>query len=93
MSLSLTMFMHLELDRKAQGDLMLLAHLGLAGRASANQILGELVSYWSRIPACQDLSHKATPLVWKARKHLNCPPAWHHDRSWWSPYCYWDPSP
>ena len=41
---------HLELDRKAQADLLLLAHPGLAGCCEANEILWELLTMWALKP-------------------------------------------
>ena len=67
-------FMTLELDRKAQGDLMLLAHEGLVGRSEANEILWELLSVWALKPEYEDLSHKVTNMVYIARKNLDRPP-------------------
>ena len=66
-------FQHLELDTKAIRDLMLLTHLGEAGRAEANEILWNLLSNWSLKREYKDLSHKTTSLVNEARQHLERP--------------------
>ena len=84
-------FMTLELDRKAQADLMLLAHHGPAGRCEANEVLWELLSVWALKPEYEDLSHKLTNLVFWARKALDRPPAYHEDRGKWRWQRYWEP--
>ena len=76
----------LELDRKAQVDLLLLAHSGLAGRAEANEILWELLSEWGLKHDYRDLSSKCSNLVNKRRRWIDRPPAEHEDRFWWT----WD---
>ena len=70
----------LELDRKAQVDLFLLAHSGEAGRSEANEILWELLSIGALTPDHKDLSNKTNSLVGKARRYLDRPPHWHPDR-------------
>ena len=46
----LTIFSTIELDRKVQVDLMLLAQAGLAGRAEANEIMWDILSVWALKP-------------------------------------------
>ena len=84
-------FLVLEVDRKAAADLMLLAHLGIAGRCEANEILWELLSVWALKPEYEDLSHKLTNLVFVARRNLERPPATHQDRGRWKWEKYWEP--
>ena len=84
-------FVTLELDRKSQVDLLLLAQSGEAGRAEANEILWELLSVWALKPEYEDLSHKLTALVGKARKSIDRPPRNHRDLAWWRWSCYWEP--
>ena len=84
-------FLHLELDKKAQQDLMLLVHLGEAGRAEANEILWNLLSYWALIPEYRDLSNKASALVREAREYLDRPPADDPARAQWKWSRYWTP--
>ena len=84
-------FMTLELDRKAQGDLMLLAHEGLVGRSEANEILWELLSVWALRPEYEDLSHKVTNMVYIARRNLDRPPKEHEDRGRWRWQKYYVP--
>ena len=83
--------MTLELDRKAQADLMLLAHEGLVGRSEANEILWELLSVWALKPEYEDLSHKVTNMVYIARRNLERPPKEHEDRGRWKWEKYWGP--
>ena len=84
-------FKVLELDRKAQLDLMLLAHSGLLGRGYANQVLWELMSNWALDANYEDLSHKVTSMVSWARKDIDRPPVWHEDAAWWTWKCYEEP--
>ena len=72
-------FLHLELDRKATVDIMLLAQMGLAGRTAANEILWELLTIWALKPEYLDLSHKCTSLVYKHRSYIERPPCDHRD--------------
>ena len=83
--------MTLELDRKAQGDLMLLAHEGLVGRSEANEILWELLSVWAIRPEYEDLSHKVTHMVYQARRNIERPPKDHWDRGRWRWNQYYEP--
>ena len=62
-------FLVLELDRKSQLDLMLLAHVGEAGRAKANEILWNLLSIWSLEEDYLDLSHKVTSKANNPEEH------------------------
>ena len=75
--------MHLELDRKATVDIMLLAQLGVAGRAAANEVLWELLTVWALNPEYLDLSHKCTSLVYLQRKTIDRPPGHHRDLGNW----------
>ena len=84
-------FLTLELDRKAQVDLMILAHSGEAGRSEANELLWTLLSIWALRPEYEDLSHKCSSLVSRARRWLDRPPRDHQDRQWWRWEKYWVP--
>ena len=84
-------FHTLELDRKAQGDLMLLAHEGEVGRSEANEILWDLLSRWALRPEYEDLSHKTTHLVSQARRRIERPPEEHWDRGRWRWNQYYEP--
>ena len=75
--------LHLELDRKACVDLMLLAQLGIAGRAAANEVLWEMLTMWALTPEYLDLSHKVTPLVYRHRSWIERPPFDHRDLGTW----------
>ena len=77
-------FMHLELDRKATVDLMLLAQMGIAGRAAANEVLWELLTVWALKPEYLDLSHKCTSLVYHQRSYIERPPSDHRDLGTWT---------
>ena len=93
MTLWADIFECLELDRKSQMDLLLLAHLGLAGRSEANKILWDLLSYWGLDRRYRDLSHKASSLVNQSRRKLDRPPKNHRDRGWWTWSAYNVPRP
>ena len=82
---------HLELDRKAMVDLFLLAHSGEAGRAEANEILWSLLSIWALKPEYEDLSHKTSSLVKRARRFIDRPPRTHDDRLSWCWKKTWEP--
>ena len=84
-------FKALELDQKACGGIMLLAHSGEAGRAEANEVLWELLSYWGLKPEYEDLSHKASNLVGLHRRNIDRPPWAHQDMRWWRWACYYVP--
>ena len=84
-------FKVLELDKKAQLDLMLLAHSGLLGRGYANKVMWDLLSYWALSPTYEDLSHKVTNMVGWVRRDIDRPPEWHPDAAWWTWKCYDEP--
>ena len=84
-------FQVLELDEKAVRDILLLMHLGTAGRAEANEILWNLLSVWALKREYKDLSHKTSSLVNEARQVLERPPATHKDRASWRWQRYWEP--
>ena len=85
----MSIFWVLELDRKAQLDLMLLAHQGEVGRCEANEVLWQLLSIWAIRPNYEELSNKCTSMVYEARRHIDRPPQNHRDLwDWsWSRYC------
>ena len=84
-------FKVLELDQKAQLDLMLLAHSGHIGRGYANKILWDLMSKWALDDTYEDLSHKVSNQVGWARRSFDRPPADHSDLSWWTWSAYDEP--
>ena len=74
----------LELDRKSQMDLMLLAQSGPVGRARANKTLWGICSYWAlRDGTYPDLSNKVSNMVNRARMEFDRPPRGHDDLRWW----------
>ena len=77
-------FKVLELDPKAQLDVMLLAQSGHIGRGHANKVMWDLMSTWALEDTYEDLSHKVTNAVGYARREFDRPPGWHWDCSWWS---------
>ncbi len=79
-------FVALELDEQAMQDIMLLAHSGIVGRTKANELMWNLLSDWALVDNYQDLSHKVTAEVGKARRTFDRPPVWHDDFLTWS----WD---
>ena len=81
----------LELDRKSQRDLLILAHTGAHGRAHASRILWKLMSDWALQVPYKDLSHLVSHEVNMARKNLDRPPRLHPDLNWWALSCYTDP--
>ena len=85
----MSIFWVLELDRKAQLDLMLLAHQGEVGRCEANEVLWQLLSIWAIRPNYEELSNKCTSMVYDARRFFDRPPQNHKDLwGWsWSKYC------
>ena len=91
MEMWMFIFWRLELDRKAQLDMLLLAQLSEAGRTEANEILWSLLSIWALKPDYEDLSSKVSNLVKYARRNLDRPPSWHDDRAWWRWRNYWEP--
>ena len=84
-------FLYIELDMKSIRDIMLLAHMGVAGRTEANEILWNLLSLWALKRDYLDLIHKTTSIVREARRHLKRPPATHRDRGSWRWQRYWEP--
>ena len=84
-------FMTLELDERACQDLMLLAHLGEAGRAEANEILWQILTVTALKAEYKDISHKVTSMVGRARRNLDRPPRCHRDRGQWNWRNYWEP--
>ena len=91
LELWLQIFRVLELDRKSQRDLLLLAQSGLVGRTMANKTLWELCSHWALDPTYEDLSHKCTSLVGWARRTFDRPPRGHEDLEWWTWSAYDEP--
>ena len=79
-------FKVLELDQKAQLDLMLLSHSGHIGRGQANKIMWDLMSDWALCPTYADLSHKVSSQVGWVRRYFDRPPVGHKDLAWWT----WD---
>ena len=73
----------LELDKKAQLDLFLLAQAGPVGRTYANQILWNLMCQWGLEGSYRDLSNKCSYEVGMARKNFDRPPVGHRDLRWW----------
>ena len=84
MDLWYLIFRVLELDRKAQLDLMLLAQSGHIGRGHANKIMWDLMSKWALDVTYEDLSHKVTNAVGWARKEFDRPPRGHKDAAKWT---------
>ena len=75
-------FMTLDIDRKAQADMMLLAHAGIVGRTSANHIMWLMLSDWALNEVHQNLSRKLSSYVKWQRRAFDRPPAnakdlWH----------------
>ena len=77
-------FKVLELDQKAQLDLMLLAQSGHIGRGHANKIMWDLMSNWALDDIYEDLSHKVSNAVGCRRRLFDRPPADHPDCEWWT---------
>ena len=63
----------LELDKKAQSDLFLLAQQGIAGRSEANEILWGLLSDHALRAPYRDFSNKCSNRVGQARQYLDRP--------------------
>ena len=74
----------LELDKKAQVDLFLLAHQGRAKRTEVNEILWNLLSNLALDPEYRGLSHFASASVGQARKRMGRPPWGHAGRPYWT---------
>ena len=83
MTLWLEIFLVLELDRKSQVDLMLLAHSGEVGRAMANEILWTILSEVALKDSYLDMSNKVSALVNLARRSFDRPPRRHRDIETW----------
>ena len=71
--------MFLDIDRKAQADMMLLAHAGVVGRTSANYLMWQMLSDWALNTTHQDLSRKVSSNVKWQRRNFDRPPANHND--------------
>ena len=84
-------FKVLELDPKAQLDVMLLAQSGHIGRGHANKVMWHLMSIWALDDTYEDLSHKVSNAVGWARREFDRPPAGHKDLEWWSWKAYDEP--
>ena len=84
-------FQVLELDKKSQLDLLILAQSGPVGRAYANKILWDLMSNWALNQTYQDLSNKVSNDVNWARKNMDRPPRGHRDLQWWKWSSYREP--
>ena len=72
----LGIFWCFELDRKAQMDVMLLAHQGEVGRCEANAILWNLFSVWALNLDYQDLSNKTSSMVTVANRRVDSVGIW-----------------
>ena len=83
----------LEIDKKAQLDLLILAQSGPVGRAHANKTLWDLMSNWALNPTYQDLSNKVTNDVGWSRRNMDRPPRGHKDLQWWTWTRYREPLP
>ena len=92
MKLWYLIFRVLELDQKAQLDIMLLAQSGHIGRGHANKIMWDLMSNWALDDMYEDLSNKVSNQVGLARKRFDRPPAWHPDAQWWTWNAYDEPT-
>ena len=84
-------FQVLELDRKSQLDLLILAQSGPVGRSYANKILWDLMSHWALQTPYRDLSNKCSSEVNWARKNMDRPPRGHKDLQWWTWRSYQEP--
>ena len=62
------LFRMLELDRKSQRDLWLLAQSGVVGRTYFNYIMWEILSVNAAGPDYEDLSHLVTHMIIKIYK-------------------------
>ena len=78
-NLWLEIFLSLDIDRKAQVDLMLLAQAGEVGRAYANHTMWLLLSDWAFNEDHQNLSCKVSNHVKWQRRYIDRPPAGHVD--------------
>ena len=91
MDLWYLVFKVLELDQKAQLDLMLLAQSGHIGRGHANRLMWELMSKWALDDTYEDLSHKVSNTVGWYRRTFDRPPKGHEDCKWWTWSAYDEP--
>ena len=74
-------FQVLELDKKSQLDLLILAQSGPVGRSYANKLLWDVMSNWALDGTYRDLSNKVSNEVNWARKNMDRPPRGHKDLS------------
>jgi hypothetical protein len=85
---------HLELDMKAQRDLLLLAQSGRVGRTHANHILWKTLQASVHDRSYEDLSRMVTHLVYTARRTFDRPPRDHADMNRWTwsyyVHCSWE---
>ena len=81
----------LELDKKAQLDLMVLAQSGPVGRCHANKVMWDLMANWALVRTYQDLSNKVSNDVTWAFKDFHRPPPGHQDLAWWRWKFYKEP--
>ena len=86
-------FQVLELDKKSQLDLLMLAQGGPVGRSYANKILWDIMSNWALQRTYRDLSNKVTNEVNWARRNMDRPPRGYKDLEWWRWSCLKDPMP
>ena len=92
MDLWYLVFKVLELDQKAQLDLMLLAQSGHIGRGHANRLMWELMSKWALDDTYEDLSHKVSNTVGWYRRTFDRPPKGHNECKGWSWRAYDEPT-
>ena len=81
----------LELDKKSQLDLLILAQSGPVGRSWANRIMWNLMSDWALEGTYRDLSNKVSNEVNWARRNMDRPPRGHKDLQWWRWSYYKEP--
>ena len=86
-------FQVLELDKKSQLDLLMLAQSGPVGRSYANKILWDIMANWALQRTYRDLSNKVSNEVNWARKNMDRPPKGHQDLQWWTWRSYQHPVP
>ena len=67
-------FQVMELDKKSQLDLRMLAQSGPVGRSYANKILWDIMANWALQRTYRDLNNKVTNEVNWARKNMDRPP-------------------
>ena len=70
----LDLFLLLEVDLKAQKELMSLAQSGPVGRTCANKIMWDMLPIWRLRYDYQDLSHKLSSEVGKMCLKFDRPP-------------------